>query len=144
MPTDRFVDVLLWPKLLERLSPALRDLYARRFNKRLLHFITLPPDQWQDRFAEQGLRVVRCDGFFSRRTGHLWSVLTVQAFRSLGALRIVDNRLVANGASALWRRLLMRAVLEDPKGGPEFGYLFLVAQKDRGGTPASDRALPGG
>lgn len=130
VPTDRFIDVLLWPALLERLSPALRDRYVSRLNRRLPHFTALPRNEWQRQFARHGLQVIRCEEFFSRRTGRLWSILALQICRTFGVARVLDNPALTNAMSSLWRRLFAPVARGDHMAGGPFGYLLLAAKKD--------------
>lgn len=130
VPTERFMDVLLWPALLERLSPALRDRYVSRLNRRLPHLTALPRDEWQRQFARHGLRVIRCEEFFSRRTGRLWSILALQICRTFAVVRVLDNPALTNAMSSLWRRLFAPVARADRETGGPFGYLLLVARRD--------------
>jgi ubiquinone/menaquinone biosynthesis C-methylase UbiE len=130
VPTDRFIDVLLWPGLLERVSPALRDHYISRINRRLPHFTALPRDEWQRRFARHGLQVIRCEEFFSRRTGRLWSILALQICRTFAVLKPLNNHTLTGAVSTLWRRLFAPVSQDDRKAGGPFGYMFMVARKN--------------
>jgi SAM-dependent methyltransferase len=127
--TSRFMDVLLWPTVLEWLSPGLRDRYVRRLDQRLPRVIALPRDEWQRRFTRHGLQVIRCEEFFSRRTGRLWSILALQICRTFAILRSLDSPAVTKAMSSLWRRLFAPILQADRKAEAPFGYLLLVARK---------------
>lgn len=130
VPTDHFIDVLWWPELLERLSPALRDRYVSRLNRRLPHLTALPRDEWQRQFARHGLQVIRCEEFFSRRAGRPWSVLALQMCRAFAVLRALDHPAVTHAMSSLWRRLFAPVAQRDHEAGGPFGYVLMAARKN--------------
>lgn len=124
-PTDRFLDTLLWPRLLD-FWPAARSLYERRTDRRQEHFTTDSPERWGTRFEEAGLQVTRSLPFLSRYGGGIWNVLAMHPFRFLGLLKLVPSS--GEPAGGLLARALRRPFERETsrEGG---GYLLVAARK---------------
>lgn len=124
-PTDRFLDTLLWPRLLD-FWPAARSLYERRTDRRQEHYTTDSPERWRSRFEEAGVRVTRSLPFLSPYGGGIWNVLAMHAFRFLGLLKLVPGSEGPAGGlltRALWRPFERERSLEGA------GYLLVAARK---------------
>lgn len=132
VPTDRFNDVLLWPRLLGRVSPALRSSYARSMDARQQHFWMLAPDAWRREAVEAGLEVAAVQPFFGPGEGRVYSLLYMHALRFLGVLRTAvpraDTRRPAAVVERLLRRRFDRADLTSVAAA-EAGYVLLWVRR---------------
>lgn len=133
-PTDRFLSVLLWPRLLRR-WPGARRTYERRMTLRQPHFTADSPEGWTRRLEDAGLEVERSETFFSRRAGGIWNLLSMHALRVVGTLRLLP---AASGISAAAvARALQRSYTAE-RGQEGEGYMLVVARRaGNGGRPGA-------
>ena len=68
VPTDKFIEVLFFPKFLKRLSSSLSDSYVSSLNNRLPHFTAYSPQAWIQVFESHGLEILKKTSFFSSDT----------------------------------------------------------------------------
>ena len=133
VPTDRFQEVLFWPRVLGRVSERLRARYEDAMDARQPHFRALPPDSWRRELEGAGLEVVRVRPFFRRAEGIRWNLLAMHVMRFFGALRLVDGPLVRRAAApvvaALFRRPFRRAIEAEQHASGDAGYVLLEARK---------------
>lgn len=129
VPTDKFVDVLILPTVLNKLSPTLSSLYIRKLNARLPHFNAYSPQTWKDRFEDNGLSVIKSETFFSPQVGFIWNILSIQAFRLFGFLKLTRSTYIVGFASNLWKRMFRKIYTEELIQALDSGYIFIVAQK---------------
>ena len=125
VPTDRFIDVLLLPRLLGGLSSSLRSRYVGKLEARLPHVNTYSTGEWVSRFESSGLRVIQKEEFFPPRAGAVWSILSMQLFRVLGLLKLAGAR----SFGKILERAFRRRASERPPEGTPAGYVFIVARK---------------
>ncbi len=131
VPTDKFIDVLLVPKILGIVSSNLRARYIRSMIQRLPLYNVSDSKGWMQRFGNAGFSVFQMEEFFSGKTGHLWSLFAMQVVRILGFLKYGDIRCVESVMSRLLQRVCAPSYIndrDDPNGN--FGYLFIVAKKE--------------
>ena len=129
VPTDKFVEVLLLPRILRRISSKLGSLYIKKINNRLPHFNTYSPQQWKEKLECSGLTVIRSKNFFSFRSGFIWSILAMQIFRIFGVLKFIRNKRFVGLASSILKYTFERTYAEDPVDTQNSGYIFIIAQK---------------
>lgn len=130
-PTDRFLDVLFWPKVL-RVWPRVRTAYRLRVNRRQPHFTAEPVESWRGRFEATALPVERAEKFLSPRAGEIWNVLAMHVLRFLGLLKLAPGSPPAALARAATVRLL-RGPFHRERGRPGEGYALVVARRRPGG-----------
>jgi len=133
VPTDRFNDVLLWPRLLGRLSPAWRARYETAMDARQPHFWKLSPENWRRELEDAGLEVTAVRPFFGRRSAARYNVLAMHLFRFLGPLRMVDasagRKLFAPVVRRLLRGGFLRTELGPRPAADQAGYVLLEARR---------------
>jgi SAM-dependent methyltransferase len=127
-PTDRFLEVLLVPRLLA-FWPDARQVYERRMSLRQPHFTADSPADWTQRFAAAGLEIERSIRFFSSRAGEIWNLLSMHLFRFVGALRLLPGAR-GPGTTALARALEGAYEAERSREGE--GYILVVARRAEG------------
>ena len=131
VPTDMFIDVLIIPRILKKLSPVLSSMYVERLNNRLPHFNTFSPESWIEKIEEHGLRVICCEMFFSTRVGIIWNILSMQMFRVFGILKLINNKTIIWVLSNLLEMIIKILCKEELPKSAKFGYMFLIAKKRR-------------
>ena len=129
VPTDQFVEVLILPKILERIAPPLADLYLRKLNKRLPHFTTYTDAEWQRSIARHGFDIRATRSFFTEKDGWVWNLMSLQVFRVFGLLKLIDSETIRRTMSRALTRLIRQVPTNAATGGEKFGYLFIVANK---------------
>lgn len=125
-PTDRFLESLLWSRLL-RFCPPARSAYGRWMNRRQHHFTTDSRTRWRERFEDVDLEVEREAPFLSPFGGGLWSVLAMHVFRFVGLLKLVPGT-EAPGGRMLARSFERSFNRETARDGN--GYLLLMGRKN--------------
>lgn len=133
VPTDRFNDVLLWPRVLGSLSPAWRARYESAMDARQPHFWKLAPDEWRRELEAAGLRVTAVQPFVGREAGARYNILAMHLFRFLGPLRMLDHlggrRVLGPALRRLLRRGFSRTELGPRPSADEAGYVLLEARR---------------
>lgn len=129
VPTNQFMEVLLIPKILRKVSDGLGSYYVKRKNSRLPHFNAYARNIWIENLATHGLKATTCRPFFSSRVGYVWNMIGVQVLRVIGLLRLIRIEVVRKAAGKMLNKMFMNIYLEEPRGEAECGYLFIVAQK---------------
>jgi len=129
IPTNKFVEVLLLPKVLRRISKTLSSFYIKRINARLPHFHIYSPEQWREKFESHGFIVQQVACFFSQRAGFVWSVLSMQMFRVLGFLKFLKSRMIRDFTSGALKRTLKRIYVKEATQAAEYGYVLIIAHK---------------
>lgn len=124
-PTDRFVDVLLWPRLLA-VWPAARRTYERRMSLRQPHFTADSSTAWVRRLKDAGLDPEHSTTFLSRRAGEIWNLLSMHALRFAGVLRLLPG-VAGPSAAALAAALAGAYDAESFREGN--GYMLVVARR---------------
>lgn len=130
IPTDKFIEVLILPKILTLFSHALSKLYVQKLNDRLPHFYAYSPQQWRKKFEDNGLRIIKIEKFFSPRAGFVWNIFSMRIFRIFGLLKFIKNKRFVHCFSWLLNMSFKR-VCEKEKVQQDlnFGYAFIIAQK---------------
>jgi len=129
VPTDRFIDTLLWPRVLAHVSRRAAHRYVERFNRRLDHLTDYPSStEWRDRWERNGLIVDRIEGFLSGRAGGIYNVLAMHLFRFFGLLRGAPRTLQMAIAFGL-RMALHRAYLREISSASRPGYVLIVGHR---------------
>lgn len=133
VPTDRFKDVLFWPRLLGRISRRLRERYQSAMDARQPHFWTLTPTGWRAELETAGFEVYLIRPFFGHAAGIRWNLLAMHVFRFLGVLRMLDiaiaRRAFAHLTAGCLRSSYMRAVSPEPMAGEEYGYVLFGVRR---------------
>ena len=130
VPTDKFIDVLLVPKILGMVSSNLRARYIRGISHRLPLYNISGSKGWMQRFGNAGFSVLRMEEFFSVKTGYLWSLFAMQVVRILGFLKYCRIRCVEIVMSRLLQRVCAPSYSNDRNDpNADFGYLFILAKK---------------
>ena len=130
VPTDKFVEALILPKILNKLSKRLSLLYTEKLNSRLPHFNTYSPQEWKKRFEYNGLSMIKNEAFFFSKAGFVWNIFSMQVFRLFGILKFIKNQHIINFISKKLKNIFMKLYTEGERQGGDFGYLFIVAQKN--------------
>ncbi len=125
-PSDRFDDVLYWPRVL-RFWPAAARAYTRRMNERQPHYTAEAPEAWRRRFEDAGLTVERTEAFISRPAGRLGNLASMHVFRFIGLLKLLPGSGLGARAGALLGRALRGAFERERERSGE-GYLLFVAR----------------
>lgn len=129
IPTDRFIDSLLWPRVLGSVSEGARRSYVRRINRRLDHrgeYASV--EEWRTRWEKSGLRVDRVEGFLSTRAGSLYNLLAMHLFRFFGLLREAPSFLQV-GTAVMLRFALRRAYARELASSSRMGYVLIVGHR---------------
>lgn len=133
VPTDRFEDVLFWPRLLGRVSGRLRARYERAMDARQPHFWTLTPAGWREELEKAGFEVYQTRPFFGRSAGVRWNLLAMHVLRFFGALRLLDvppaRRAFTGFAAGLHRRPYEREARVELSEADEAGYVLFGARR---------------
>jgi ubiquinone/menaquinone biosynthesis C-methylase UbiE len=129
VPTDKFDDVLIIPKLLERLSHKLSVRYIKKLNNRASNFHMYSPQEWKKRIEDNGFIVLKTKSFFSRQAGFVWSILSIQAFRIFGLLSFIRNKYLVKTVSAMLENVFKKIYQEQPREMSDYGYIFIIARK---------------
>lgn len=138
-PTDRFLSVLLWPRLLS-FWPWAQRTYEGRMNLRQPHFTADPPDGWRRRFEKAALSVEHSACFLSPRAGAMWNVLAMHILRFLGLLKLAPSSPPSTTARAALVRLLS-GPFDRELGRTGEGYVLFVARR-RDGLDSRERSGP--
>jgi SAM-dependent methyltransferase len=128
LPTDRFLDMLLVPRMLV-VAPPLRRAYENRMNKRVRHYTTLSPDGWRSRLVDAGFQPGEAKMFLSRLGGRLWNLAGLQVFRVTGILKLVPHSAPARWARTFLARALGRAFEREVKR-TGLGFMLISARKE--------------
>jgi ubiquinone/menaquinone biosynthesis C-methylase UbiE len=127
-PTDRFLDLLLLPRLFG-FWPAAREAYLRGMNARQGHHTAESAEEWGRRFERAGLVVDRYDTFISRRAGEVWNVMSMHICRVVAPL----GRLPPEGTAPRIAGKLVEGLLSEPfrreQGREGEGYLLMLARR---------------
>lgn len=129
MPTDVFSANMLWPHVLDRISPALSHWYLRRLNRRLPHFTVRSADGWRALLVAHDMDVVAMRPFLGRREGYVWSVLALQAARVIAMLRLTRSRIVERMTQKIVKYALARFFDATPIAPGEAGYVAIAARR---------------
>jgi SAM-dependent methyltransferase len=132
VPSERFTELLYFPRLFRRLRlESLARAYERYFNRISRHHHCDGPDLWQERLERVGLRLNSSFYYFSEQAHHALDVGHYLGAPNLVAKRLTDRWVLfptrKNPVLALSERWL-RPLYEEPL--PAVGaYLFFVAGK---------------
>jgi SAM-dependent methyltransferase len=133
VPTDQFGDMLLWPRLLGRLSSRLRERYETAMDARQPHYWTLSTEGWRAELAAAGFEVRQAQPFFGRAAGIRWNLLAMHALRFLGVLRLVNGGPVRRALGSLvagsLRRSYVRETGYEPLYGQGAGYVLFEVRR---------------
>jgi len=129
VPTDQFDHVYFWKRVLGWVSQTLSRWYVKRMNVRLMHRSVYSVDGWVRLFEQQGLKIHKVHGFFSPKTGNVWSILVMQPFRLFALLKFLGNTPVRILVSRCLRKGLFDLCLGDKQVDPNVGYICLIGQK---------------
>jgi ubiquinone/menaquinone biosynthesis C-methylase UbiE len=130
VPTDRFVDVLLVPKILERFSSRWRARQVRGLINRLPLYNAYAPQEWRRRLESVGFSVLKMEKYFSVKTGYLWSLFLMKIIRVVGLLKYVRIPCVKSGMSRILQIVCRKSYIHDQDDAKaDFGYIFIVAKK---------------
>jgi len=129
VPTNKFIDILIFPKLLNKVSKTLSLSYTEKLNNRLPHYNMYSPQEWNDKFENIGLRIMKSEMFFSPHAGFIWNILSMQIFRIFGLLKFIRNRRFIDFIGELLMRTIVKLYPNERKAGSDYGYVFIVAQK---------------
>lgn len=133
VPTDRFNDVLLWPRLLGHLSAAWRERYEAGMDARQPHYWMFSPAEWRRELEQAGLEVTAVRPFFGPGAGPLYNVLAMHLFRCIGPLRTLETaggrRVFGPVVRHLLREPFRRAELRPGPAADEAGYVLLDARR---------------
>jgi SAM-dependent methyltransferase len=132
VPSDHFVDLLLFPAWLRRLRwEGGARAYERYFNRISRHHHCDGPEQWRARLTSAGLEIVESFYYFSAQAhhaldlGHYLGVPNLLSRKLFGRWVLFPTR--RNPVLALAERWL-RPLYAEPR--PQVGaYLFFVARK---------------
>jgi hypothetical protein len=132
--TDRFNDVLFWPRVLGGASRRMRALYESGMDARMSHHWMLSPAAWSGAATSAGLEVVATRPFFGHRAACRWNLMGMHVFRILGALRLADGPAARATLGALVDRGLRpafgRAKLREEKvAETAAGYVLLEVRR---------------
>jgi len=128
VPTDKFIEVLVLPRILKRAPFKLRSIYIEKMNNKLTHFSAFSPRVWEEQFEKNGLSVKEIRTFFSHHAGFMWNLIAIDIFRIFGLLKFIRNEKVVAFISNLLNKIFNEIYLKDMEGA-DFGYLLIVAQK---------------
>ncbi|MCA9423003.1 MAG: hypothetical protein KC592_18430, partial [Nitrospira sp.] len=130
VPTDKFSDVLLVPKVLRKFSVRWSSWYIRKLNARLPHYNLYSAQEWERHFEKAGFSVIPKKQFFSGQAGNLWSLFAMHMVRPCGFLKFVRIQSVENCMSRFLQFVCGNSYSQD-KDNPtaDYGYLFLVGMK---------------
>jgi ubiquinone/menaquinone biosynthesis C-methylase UbiE len=128
VPTDKFMEVLILPRILKRVPFKLSSIYIEKMNNRLPHFSAFSPRVWEKQFEKNGLSVKEIRTFFSRRAGFIWNLTAMHILRIFGLLKFIRNEKVVAFISNLLNKIFNEIYVKDIEG-VDFGYLLIVAQK---------------
>lgn len=133
VPTADFNQGLVPSSFFERLGLAgLAGEYRKRLHWRLGQIHLFTPEGWCDVSEGAGFRVLQVEPFFPVEARRLWSVLTLRAVRIIGILKYFRGGWVGDLSAAVIRRgLRSRYRKTVNKSGPQGGYLYLEAVKER-------------
>ncbi len=133
VPTDRFNDMLIWPRILRRVSPGLSGRYERAIDARQPHYWKLTPEGWRRELENAGLEVVGARSFFRRSEGTLYNLLYMHVLRIFGILRLLDGplarRIFGPLVAGLLRSSFARATRVERHAGDDAGYVLLDARR---------------
>jgi SAM-dependent methyltransferase len=129
VPTDKFIEVLFFPKFLKHLSPSLSAYYVSSLNNRLPHYTVYSPQAWIQSFESQGLKVVNKTSFFSPKAGFLWNILTMNIIRIFGLLKVIGKKRGFKSIASMYRKIFFNIYANDANQKSDYGYLFLIAKK---------------
>lgn len=130
VPTDKFIDVLLVPKILGKFSSRWRARHVKDINARMPHYNMYPPEEWARQFENDGFAMLKCEKFFSLKAGYIWSLLALDGLRLCGLLKSMGIPFVQNRMSRILQRMFQNFYVHDPDdANGVYGYLFLVAKK---------------
>jgi ubiquinone/menaquinone biosynthesis C-methylase UbiE len=150
IPTSSFVNKLLWPRWLGKISRKAATAYIHRFNERMDHLGPyLSPEEWKEKLTLSDFEVVYERSFFGRSTGEAFNLLSLKLLRPLGLLKLYGRnppRILRGMLRSLAIRVHEGDALETKRCCAAGGYLLLVAKKrgvaDAGGQPLAD-GFPG-
>jgi ubiquinone/menaquinone biosynthesis C-methylase UbiE len=128
VPTDKFMEVLILPRILKKVPFKLNSIYIEKMNNRLPHFSAFSPRVWEKQFEKNGLSVKEIRTFFSRRAGFIWNLTAMHILRIFGLLKFIRNEKVVAFISNLLNKIFNEIYVKDIEG-VDFGYLLIVAQK---------------
>lgn len=131
VPTDKFMEVLPFPRVFAKLSSCLSACYIERLNKRLPHYTAFSGEEWEKKLEEHGLQVITKRLFFSPQAGFLWNLLSLQVFRICGVLKLLKNVPSQKRVSALLQRLFEKTYQREREGEAShpYGYAFIITRK---------------
>jgi len=134
VPTNRFVEVQLVPRLIRTVSGSLYRRHVRRMNLRLAYHHVYPAEEWTRRFQNHGLEVIQHVEFFSPEAGRVWSILFMKALRVFGLLKLVKIARAQALFAGMMARVLTPTVRREMaelhgNNGAQHGYVLIVAEK---------------
>ena len=129
VPTDKFIDVLIMPKILKKLSRTFSSIYIKKLSNRILLFNAYSAQEWKRQIEDNGLNIIKVQGFFSYKTALFWNILSMQVFRISGLLKFVRNKYFIIFISNLYKKVFRKTYIEDLILESDSGYIFIIAQK---------------
>jgi ubiquinone/menaquinone biosynthesis C-methylase UbiE len=132
VPTDRFIERMLWPRLLGTVSQGLASAYIRRFNSRLEHHGPyLPASAWKEHLASSGFEIIYEQSFLFSTSGAAYNLLAMHVLRPLFALTVLRSA-PPNAVRRTLRSMIERLHAGDARlVSQEGGYVLFVSRKPR-------------
>jgi ubiquinone/menaquinone biosynthesis C-methylase UbiE len=130
VPTEEFIEVLILPGLLKKVSLSRASKYIKKVNARTTHFEIYSLDGWEAKFEINGLRIIKYEKFFSYRAGLVWSFLIMKIFKMFLLLKSIRSKKIINYTSRILAKLFKNIYIKDLMSESNYGYVFIIAQKE--------------
>jgi len=129
VPTDHFVEILLFPKLLGMFSAKLQQRYINKLNGRLPHFNAYSIELWKEKFSDNNLSVLNTELYFNNFQGTVWNILTMHLLRMFSVLKLVKIKFIQSLVKAILFKIFGFLLSKKNDADKPRGYMLIVAQK---------------
>ena len=137
VPTDKFIDVLIIPKILKKLSRTFSSIYIKKLSNRIQLLSSYSVQEWKLQIEDSGLNIIKVRVFFSYKAALFWNILSMQVFRISGVLKFIRNKYFIKFISNLYKKVFKKIYIEDLIQESDSGYIFIIAQKTTGNENSS-------
>jgi ubiquinone/menaquinone biosynthesis C-methylase UbiE len=129
VPTEEFIEVLILPGLLKKISLSRASKYIKKINARTTHFEIYSLDEWKVKFENNGLSIIKYEKFFSYRAGFVWSLLIMRVFKVFLLLKCIRSEKIRSSISRILLKSFMNIYVKELMPESDYGYVFIAAQK---------------
>jgi len=130
VPVIHFHDLIIFSRIFKKISRRLYLFYQGIVRNRVHDYNLFSAEEWQRHLTRYGFKIRYVRGFFNKRNGVVWNILSLQVFRVFGVLRRFKLPFINKCVVTCMAKMLERAGDGAQEKDGRFGYVFIVAQKE--------------